>query len=154
MQLQCKNLPLAQSVDSFTKLDLKDGEAFIANYKDAMKIDSAVLQAEAVVIKNILKNKSMESNWKNLKTQIQKDLTPNLHKLLQIAIGLPVSSAGCERSFSAMRRIKTWLRATMNQERFSNMALLNIESNIIKQNVTALQVLHIFAEKNRKLRLI
>ena len=46
-----------------------------------------------------------------------------------------------------MRRVKTWLRTIMLQERFSNMALLNIESELIKTNVTAQQVLNIFVEK-------
>eukprot|EP00091_Calanus_sinicus_P010672 TRINITY_DN24646_c0_g1_i1.p1 TRINITY_DN24646_c0_g1~~TRINITY_DN24646_c0_g1_i1.p1 ORF type:complete len:112 (-),score=17.19 TRINITY_DN24646_c0_g1_i1:4-339(-) len=36
-------------------------------------------------------------------------------KLLQILATLPVSNATSERNFSALKRIKTWLRATMEQ---------------------------------------
>ena len=32
-----------------------------------------------------------------------------------------------ERSFSALRRLKTYLRSTMGQQRVSNIALINIE---------------------------
>lgn len=148
-----ENLPLAQSVDSFIKLDLNLGKTFIENYKNVLKIDISVLKAETV-FKNMLKNKIMEVKLENLKIEIKKDFTLNLYKLLQVAIGLPVSSSDCERSFSAMRRIKTWLRTTMNQERFSSMALLNIENKIIKENITAQQVLDVFVEKDRRLKLI
>ena len=37
----------------------------------------------------------------------------------------PCSSASGERTFSTARRIKTWLRANMNQERFNSVAILN-----------------------------
>lgn len=77
-----------------------------------------------------------------------------LYKLLQIAIGLPISSANCERSFSAMRRVKTWLRATMTQERFSHLALLTIENQIVKEKITANHVLDLFTSKDRKIKII
>ena len=38
----------------------------------------------------------------------------------------PVTSAERERSFSTLRRLKTYLRATMNSERESGLALMNI----------------------------
>ena len=44
-----------------------------------------------------------------------------------------VSSATAERSFSSLRRIKTYLRSTMTQERLSNLALLYIEQDITNQ---------------------
>jgi hypothetical protein len=40
----------------------------------------------------------------------------------------------CERSFSAMRRIKTWLRSSMVQNRFNNLAIISIEKDISKKN--------------------
>jgi len=45
---------------------------------------------------------------------------------------IPVGSA--QSSFSAMRRIRNnWLRSTMGLERFSSLALLNIESDLLKK---------------------
>ena len=35
------------------------------------------------------------------------------------------TSASVERSFSTARRLKTWLRSTMTQERFTNLTILN-----------------------------
>ena len=40
---------------------------------------------------------------------------PNLFVLLKIACTFPITSAECERSFSAMRRLRTWLIASMVQ---------------------------------------
>ena len=41
-----------------------------------------------------------------------KDAFEDLYKLLCIALTLPVTSASCERSFSCLRRLKTYVRNT------------------------------------------
>ena len=47
--------------------------------------------------------------------------------ILSIFLTKPVSSASSERSFSAMRRIKNYLRTlTMRDERLSNLSLLHV----------------------------
>lgn len=51
-----------------------------------------------------------------------------LYRLLNIAIVLPVTSAACERSFSTLKLIKTYLRSTMSDVRLSSLAMLSIES--------------------------
>ncbi|XP_069502344.1 zinc finger MYM-type protein 1-like [Ambystoma mexicanum] len=54
-----------------------------------------------------------------------RNLFPELARLLQIAVTIPVSSCSSERSFSCLRRIKTYLRATMGQARLNAVALLH-----------------------------
>jgi len=79
---------------------------------------------------------------------------PNLYKLLSVAFTLPISSATCERSFSAMRRVKTWLRSTMIQERFSNLSIIHIERDI-SNNIDSEEILNKFAIANdRKIPLM
>lgn len=51
-------------------------------------------------------------------------------KLLQILITLPVTTASGERSFSTLRRLKTYLRNTTGQQRLNGMATLNIHNDI------------------------
>ena len=46
--------------------------------------------------------------------------------LCKLILVNPATSAAGERSLSTARRLKTWLRSRMNQERFSNLAVLNI----------------------------
>lgn len=50
---------------------------------------------------------------------------PTIHRLLRILVTLPVSIASSERSFSALRRLKTWLRSTMAEDRLVGLALLH-----------------------------
>ena len=54
---------------------------------------------------------------------------PNLFELLKIGCTLTITSSECARSFSAMRRLRTWLRASMTTERFGSMAIMNIHYN-------------------------
>jgi len=50
------------------------------------------------------------------------------YRLLCIALVLPVTSAACERSFSALKLIKTYLRSSMCDSRLSNLGVLSVES--------------------------
>jgi hypothetical protein len=69
----------------------------------------------------------------------------NNKKLFIIALTIPISSATCERSFSAMKKIKTWLR-------FSDLSILYIEKDISK-NIKSDDILNIFTDKSRYLSL-
>ncbi|XP_041472075.1 52 kDa repressor of the inhibitor of the protein kinase-like [Lytechinus variegatus] len=55
---------------------------------------------------------------------------PSIHTLLKLLATLPVSTSSSERSFSTMKRIKTYLRNTMGQDRLNGLALLNIHREI------------------------
>ena len=50
---------------------------------------------------------------------------PNIRTLLQLACTLPVTSCECERSASTLRRLNTYMRASMGQERMASLALLH-----------------------------
>ncbi|XP_067134988.1 uncharacterized protein [Centruroides vittatus] len=52
---------------------------------------------------------------------------PNLHISIQILLTVAVSIASCERSFSKLKLILLYLRATMGQERLCILALLSVE---------------------------
>ena len=58
------------------------------------------------------------------------DLYPSIHRILTILLTMPVSSATSERSFSAMRRIKSYLRSTMGDERLSSLSLMHVHRQI------------------------
>jgi len=53
------------------------------------------------------------------------DIYPNVYILLTILSTLPVSTAPTERSFSTMRRLKTYLRSTIGNERTTGLAMLS-----------------------------
>ncbi|XP_056089373.1 zinc finger MYM-type protein 1-like [Rhinichthys klamathensis goyatoka] len=52
--------------------------------------------------------------------------------LLKILITTPMTSAESERCFSTLKRIKTFLRSTMSQERLNALAMLSMEKKIVK----------------------
>jgi len=54
-----------------------------------------------------------------------KVLMSEVNKLLQIYYTLPITSATAERTFSAMRRLKNYMRATMTQKRLNNIMLMH-----------------------------
>ena len=58
------------------------------------------------------------------------DAFPNIYCLLLIACTLPITSAEAERSFSLMRRLKTYARSTMSEERLSDLAVIAITDYI------------------------
>jgi len=53
------------------------------------------------------------------------DIYPNVYILLTIFGTLPVSAATSERSFSTMRRLKTYLRSSIGNERMTGLSLLS-----------------------------
>ena len=52
---------------------------------------------------------------------------PEFYKTVTILAVIPATSCSAERSFSSLRRVKTYLRSTMSQPRLSSLAILNIE---------------------------
>jgi len=76
---------------------------------------------------------------------------PIIHKLLRILGTLPASVASAERSFSCLKRLKTWLRTRMTQERLNGIALLHINREI---ELTIEEVIDCFAKGNRKLEFV
>jgi len=62
------------------------------------------------------------------------DICPNVYILLTILRTLPVSTATSERSFSTMRRLKTYLRSSIGNERMTGLALLSIHKDRQRKN--------------------
>lgn len=60
---------------------------------------------------------------------------PETEKALKILIALPCTTCTVERSFSSLRRIKTWLRSSMVESRLNGLAMMSIHRNIIVENL-------------------
>jgi hypothetical protein len=62
------------------------------------------------------------------------DIFPNLRISLQILLTIAVSIASCERSFSKLKLILSYLlRALMGQDRLSDLALLSVERETLEK---------------------
>ncbi len=64
------------------------------------------------------------------KSNIYKTMLSEVDKLLKIHLTTPITSATAERSFSSLRRLKTFLRSTMTQCRLNNLFLLYIHTQL------------------------
>ncbi|QQP57217.1 Zinc finger MYM-type protein 1, partial [Caligus rogercresseyi] len=68
-----------------------------------------------------------------------RSMLSEVEKLIKLCLALPISVAASERSFSALRRLKTWLRNTMKQERLTHLAIMNAHSDLLDEcDVSAL----------------
>mgnify|MGYP003487535523 FL=1 len=54
-----------------------------------------------------------------------RSLFPQVEQLLKLLLVVPASFASAERSFSMLRRVKTYLRSTMTQKRLNHVCVLN-----------------------------
>ena len=104
-------------------LDVDTLHPFLQHYD----IDVSEVQIEVMTAKRLLQNSKSKLEFLH---HVYNELVPvkacfpRLLQSLKIAMTIGVSSASAERSFSSLRRIKTYLRSAMTQERLSNLALL------------------------------
>ncbi|XP_050064693.1 52 kDa repressor of the inhibitor of the protein kinase-like [Aphis gossypii] len=75
------------------------------------------------------------------------NLLPNIQVLLRLFATLPITSATPERTFSTLKRLKSYLRSTMTEERLNGLALANINK---KENITELEIIQQFSKTSPK----
>ena len=95
---------------------------------EAYDLDGRSIRMEGILAKRSLKDKEIR-DISELICELYplKSAFPTLLKLLQIALTIVVTTSECERTFSALKRIKTYLLSTMTNERLSDLAVLSIE---------------------------
>ena len=77
---------------------------------------------------------------------------PNIHCLLHIFCTMSVTSCECERTISGLRRLKTFLRTTMKEERMNGLLLLHIHRNM---RLDIEEIITEFARRNpRRMKLV
>ena len=80
------------------------------------------------------------------------ELYPNIHRAVKVLLTMPVTSATAERSFSALKRIKTYLRYTMVEDRLNGLSLMHVHPEI---PLNFDQAINTFAaDGNRRIQLI
>ena len=65
------------------------------------------------------------------------DFYPNIRRIFIILLTLPVTGVCCERSFSSLRKLRTWERAAMGEERLCGLAMLHVhrDMNVSRENI-------------------
>jgi hypothetical protein len=94
---------------------------------------------------NLLENKDIFTRKRSLKClgdavdhlkcmppELRAEYTEEVRKkLVRLLLVSPASSAEAERSFSALRRLKTWLRSTMIQQRLNSLAVCHVHQEVL-----------------------
>lgn len=60
-------------------------------------------------------------------------LFDEVEKLVRVLLDIPMASAEAEGSFSALKRLKTWLRSTMSQQQLNNVAVCHVHQEALDQ---------------------
>ena len=97
------------------------------------EINISVLDAELKFYSNTNQRNfiSMKEHFKTMPSEMRM-LFPNIEKLIRLLMISPASSCEAERSFSGLRRIKTWLRSTMGQRRLNALMVCNVHQDILE----------------------
>ncbi|WP_209391471.1 hAT transposon family protein, partial [Chryseobacterium sp. RR2-3-20] len=82
---------------------------------------------------------------------------PESSKLCRLILTIPATSSSAERSFSYLKRIKTYLRNSQKQDKLSALALINIESALLEDMRSSPRfeetVIDVFAGQNKNRRI-
>ena len=77
----------------------------------------------------------------------EREMIKQVITLCKLILVNPATSAAGERSFSTARRLKTWLRSRINQERFSNLTVLNIHKERTDR-LSTIDIANEFTDRN------
>ena len=101
-------------------------------------------------------NYKIKSSWeaanlfRNMPVEVRR-LFDQVETLLRLLLVIPVSSAEAERSFSALRRLKTWLRTTMTQARLNHTAVCHVHQDVL-DNIDTREICQQFIGMNDRRR--
>jgi len=129
------NLTLLNAMNDVLTSDLPD----VASYNllsNTYDINNSELQSEVNILNRMFKQSQNDVKETALNCRISYILSNNIQigfplyvQILKLFLTLPTNTATCERSFSTLKRIKTYLRSTTGQDRLNNLAILYIHRN-------------------------
>ena len=106
-----------------TYLDYMTLSSLVAKFGACLHIDSALLKTKYEWAKILI------ADGRN----IDPDLYPNSFKVITISKTLPVGTATVERSFSAMNRILSWARNSLDSSLANDFMLLSMNKDLLKR---------------------
>ena len=91
-------------------------------------VDIARLAVQLPMFRSSFEYSSVEEAVSALQSSSHeiKQLFCEVEQLLRLLLVLPASSCEAERSFSSLRRLKTYLRSTMTQSRLNSIVVLHV----------------------------
>ena len=117
------------------KKDLEDCLTTVTSFYQS-DFDPAQLRLHLSILASNFPDKNASVSVMDIKKYIQslssteRELIAQVSTLLQLFLVMPSTNAVSERSFSALRRVKTYLRSSMTQERLNHLLLLHAHKHL------------------------
>ena len=73
---------------------------------------------------------SVQTICEVMQRDVLRQMLPTVHLLIRLYLKIPVTSASPERTFSALKRVLTYIRSTMNESRLNNCLLPHVHKNL------------------------
>lgn len=81
-----------------------------------------------------------------LMPSVVRSMFDQVEQLVRLLLTIPASSAEAERSFSSLRRLKSYLRTTMKQERLNHCTVLHVHQAEV-DNLDVIEIAQDFIDK-------
>ena len=155
-RIQDKSLVIVQAIENVVQYawagnDIHDFETIKNHYGSDFDSKSGHLLAQLQTIVNMKANGKIHDDVRTILATIGnspfKPMVPEVLKLCSLHSVNQASTATCERNFSCLRRVKTYLRSTMSQVRLNSLLLLDVYKDDVDK-VNMLQIMQDFKCKN------
>lgn len=141
-------------------VDVSIPEVIASTYSQDINI--AKLKVQLLTLPDLMKTCKSSQDLPNLKVTslrtlsemflalpLSREMLSEVDALLRLYFTIPITTATAERSFSALRRIKTYLRSTMSECRLNNVLLLHCHKDIT-DNVNVTDIAKTFVSANSR----
>lgn len=139
---------IPESLTMYSKdIDLKKLTHELAMLKTLCKVGEVGGPSKMTTIATVIDAlQSLENN------PVAAAMVSQLMKLIKIYLTVPVTTATAERSFSTLRRIKSYLRSTMSQNRLNNILLLHAHKDLTDELDIKQIAIDFIRKNNRRLQ--
>lgn len=128
MYANCESI-LLKAANGVDPDDIKELNMVTDFYGD--DLDKQILSTQLVLF-SLLVGATVEKTFPGILTFVkslpscQRLLISQVIRLMELIVIAPATNASSERSFSSLRRIKSYLRSTMTQERLNHVMVINV----------------------------
>jgi hypothetical protein len=106
----------------------------IAAVQQYSELDGSILKTQLAMVKQMIGADTLTLDLVVSKLvgmdPVVRNLFPQVEVLVRLLLTIPCSSAEAERSFSGLRRLKTYLRNSMSQARLNHLAILHVHQEL------------------------
>jgi hypothetical protein len=97
----------------------------------SLLIDECILFSKLISTdKNV---KSVLPMYKYIKNKELECMFPNLEIVMRMYLSTAISNCSGERAFSVLKKVKSYLRSTMKEERLNALAIFSIEAELVEK---------------------